>query len=270
MIEDRKERKERRERKETRIEQWVRTFVGWAFIKEVVHLSDFPELIMGLFLTGGRASEILDLTTRMFVEYDTYYEVVDMPVYKRFDVLDKYIDSEGKRRWVTELVMERRTFPILKSEPFSSDLFNYARKCQGKLYQWNEVKNQYWQLYYRVHKISVPDNPYAPKHLFPHWFRGMRAAQLRCEYGMDIDQIMRFFNWESYDTARHYAGMSSWDLAMVMQERAKIKPRIEQPTVVVWEEPKKEEEIESSPKPKTRLSDDEYEKLKKEVLESEQ
>lgn len=219
----RKERKERRERKETRITRDVRTFVGWKYIEKLVDLSSLRELVTAVFLTGGRASEVLELIRGHFAEFDEYYEVVGMPVFKRYDVIRKYIDPEGKRRWDTELRLERRTFPILKTEPLSLELWKYAQSfdTKDKLFEWKEFKDQYWQVYKVIHGIDAPTNPYAPEHIYPHWLRGQRAAQLRIEYGQDIDQLMRFFGWKSYKTAQHYAGMSSWDLADSMIEGRK-------------------------------------------------
>lgn len=212
------ERIEREERKETRIERDVKTFVGWSYIEKIVEQSDHPELVVGIFLTGGRASEILDLTGGMFTEFEDYYEVVGMPVYKRYDVVEKYIDTFGKRRWKTQLVMERRTFPIMKDETFSDLLWEYAQKNEGRMYEFKDRrgrlwKDQYWQLYKRIHNLKAPRNPYAPEKLYPHWLRGQRAAQLRVEYNLDIDKLMRFFGWKSFEMAQHYAGMSSRDIA---------------------------------------------------------
>ncbi len=53
--------KERLERKETRITRDIKTFIGWEFIDQVADLSANRSLVICLFLTGGRATEILDL-----------------------------------------------------------------------------------------------------------------------------------------------------------------------------------------------------------------
>ena len=225
----REERKERRERKETRITRDVRTFVGWGYIRKIVKLCSFPELVMAIFLTGGRATEVLELLKGHFAEFDTHYDVVGMPVFKRFDIIRKYIDPEGQRRWDTELRMERRTFPILKTTPFSTELWEYTQSCEDKLFDFPGYKDQYWQVYTRIHQIEAPENPYAPKTLYPHWLRGQRAAQLRIEYGLDIDQLMKFFGWKSFKTAQHYAGMSSRDLVKAMMEGKTKEPYIPPP-----------------------------------------
>ena len=68
-----------------------------------------------------------------------------------------------------------------------------AQSCEDKLFGFPSYKDQYWQVYKVVHQIDAPENPYAPENIYPHWFRGQRAAQLRIEYGLDIDQLMRIF-----------------------------------------------------------------------------
>ena len=210
---------ERRERKETRLERDVKSFCGWSYIKELVHLCSFPELIMGLFLTGGRATELLQLRKGHFREFNEYYEVFGMPVLKRYKVLDITVQEDGHKRYKTELLHHERTFPILKSEPFSKELWDYAQACKDYLFSFSpEYDDPYGKLYWLVRNIPAPPNPYAPTHLYPHWFRGQRASQLRIEYNLDVDQIMRFFEWKTFEVARRYAGMSSKDLAQVMLE----------------------------------------------------
>ncbi len=129
--------------------------------------------------------------------------------------------------------------------------------CPKSCLTWKQFKDQYWQVYKVIHGIDAPTNPHAPEHIYPHWLRGQRAAQLRIEYGQDIDQLMRFFGWKSYKTAQHYAGMSSWDLADSMIEGRKaflarkadvsLPEPIEEvkipPKTIKIEEPKKEKDL---------------------------
>lgn len=64
--------------------------------------------------------------------------------------------------------------------------------------------------------MAPKDDNGEQKNLYPHWFRGMRAAQMRIEYNMSADNLQRFFKWENAETALHYAGLSSMDLAQTM------------------------------------------------------
>ena len=211
-------RKTRDIREETRIKRDIKGFIGWDYIERIVDISSMPSLTMALFLTGGRATEILELTRANFADIGGVYEVRNMPVFKRYRMIEKYIDSKGKSRWKTRLQMVYRTFPILKIHPLANRFWDSIKNQEGKLFYWEEYKDQYWQLYKRIRKIEPPYNSMLPKTgtLYPHWFRGMRAAQLRIEYNLDIDQLMRFFQWINIETARHYAGLSSINLVEAM------------------------------------------------------
>jgi hypothetical protein len=64
----RTERKERPERIEGRIKRDIRGWIGWDFIEECANLCKYPLAVLLTFLTGGRASEILDYTHARAVE----------------------------------------------------------------------------------------------------------------------------------------------------------------------------------------------------------
>jgi len=169
----------------------------------------------------------LDLKKENFRDMEDYYECVKCPVYKRYDVTDITPLPDGlHKKYTTELVMEERTFPIFKSEPMSKEFWEYTQQQSGLLYPFKDYKDRYGKLYWLIRSIPAPESPDRPStaHVYPHWFRGMRAAQLRIEYGLDIDQLMRWYGWESYETAQRYAGMSSKDLAVVI--RRNIKERV--------------------------------------------
>lgn len=231
---ERRERISVRTRRElTRIRRDIRGWIGWDYIETLVHLCENPGLILVAFMTGGRATEILELTRGHFADMGAYYEVRAMPVFKKYDVLSTYVDEMGKKHWETELVTEYRTFPILKTDPLAELFWNFIRDQEGKLFEFkvpgtDELwKDQYWQMYKRIADIPPPPSPLAPvyhkgpnvgqqKNVYPHWFRGMKAAQLRVEYGLSADDLMEFFRWESSEMALHYARLSSVDLADTM------------------------------------------------------
>jgi len=229
--------RERRERVATRIKRDIRGWIGWDYIEKVVDRANKPDIIMALFLTGGRATEVLALARGHFADMGAYFEVRGMPVYKKYDVLETYEEEPGKKRWVTQLVEERRTFPILKSEPLAKPFWELIKDKEGSLFQFKIPRSrrlwqdQYWQLYKEVRDIDAPQSPLAPmneygkqKNLYPHWFRGMRAAQLRVEYGLGADDLMKFFRWADMKMALYYAGLSSYQLASkMMQGRDQIR-----------------------------------------------
>lgn len=231
------ERKTRRtgrvSRELTRIRRDIRGWIGWDYIIKLAELCEEPGLILVAFMTGGRATEVLELTRGHFADMGAYYEVRAMPVYKKYDVIETYVDEEGKKRWRTELVTEFRTFPILKTEPMAKMCWDFVNEKEGKLFEFkipgsDELwGDQYWQLYKRIATISPPPSPLAPlyhkgpkvgqqKNVYPHWLRGMKAAQLRVEYALTPGDLMEFFRWESMEMALHYARLSSVDQAEKM------------------------------------------------------
>lgn len=229
---ERVENVERREREETRIKRDIRGWIGWDYIAECVELCDNPLAVLTPFITGGRATEILDYTRGMFADMGGWYEGRGLPVYKRFRILEKILDPKtGKRRWVVELVTERRTIPILKEEPLADYFWELIvdKPRDAPLLHWPEYKNQYWQLYKAISKIDPPFSTLAPfyhkgphegeqKNTYPHWYRGMRAAQLRVQYNLDVTKLCDFFRWKTLEMARHYAGMSVVDMVVAMKQ----------------------------------------------------
>ena len=235
---ERKERGDRRRRELTRIKRDIRGWIGWDYIEECAKRSIDPALIMAIFETGGRATEVLELTRGHFADMGPYYEVRSMPVFKKYDVIATHKDVKGKEHWDTELVTEYRTFPILKSEPLAGPLWESIKDRKGKLFEfrtspgvtWKDDEriaieselwaDQYWQLYKTVATIDVPESPLAPmdsegkqKNIYPHWLRGMRAAQMRVEYALTADDLMEFFRWEDPEMALYYTSLTSYELA---------------------------------------------------------
>ena len=233
-------RKVRKLRHETRIKKDIRGWIGHDYIKRAADLSDYPLLVITIFLTGGRATEILELRRGHFADMGGYIEVRRMPVFKKFDVLEVHIDPlTGKKSYTTELLYDERTFPILKANPLAGrfweaieDLDPIEKLFEFKVPGSDELwEDQYWQLYKVVSRIPTIPDVFAPlknnnepwndpdniRNLYPHWFRGMRAAQLRVEYNFTLGQLMRFFKWESIEMAQHYAGLSARDMAVAME-----------------------------------------------------
>lgn len=223
--------RERVERVETRIKRDIRGWIGWDYIEECVELCEYPLAVLLAFITGGRASEILDYSRGMFADMGGWYEARMLPVYKRFRILEKIVGPDGKRTYITQPLMERRTIPIRKDEPLAGMLWDLIKDIpRGEpLLHWPDHDHQYWQFYKCVSRIRPPTSPLAPqyhkgvsmgqqKNLYPHWFRGMRAAQLRVEYNLAPDILCDFFKWETLDMAKHYAGLSIVDMVVAMKQ----------------------------------------------------
>lgn len=228
---NRPERAERQEREESRIKRDIRGWIGWDFIQNCADLCVNPLAIILTFLTGGRAIEVLDYTRGMFADMGGYIEGRFLPVYKRYKVIDIFIDPiTGKKTFSTQLETARRTIPLMKTEPLVALFWELIehRDPEEYLLQWPQ-KNQYWQLYRAISQIPVPFSPLAPlyhkgenegqqKNIYPHWLRGMRAAQLRVQYNLSIDKLCDFFGWLSIDMARHYAGLTSLDMVIAIRQ----------------------------------------------------
>jgi len=228
---DRVERVERVERIETRIKRDIRGWIGWDYIEECVELCDEPLAVLLPFMTGGRASEVLDYSREMFSDMGGWYEGFGLPVYKRFKVVEIIDPITGKMTYDTVLEVDRRRIPIRKDEPLAGMFWDLIKDHdRGEpILRWPEYGDQYWQLYKCVSKIPAPISPHAPfyhkgpnkgqqKNLYPHWFRGMRAAQLRVEYNLPVATLCDFFKWKTLDMARHYAGLSITDMVMAMEQ----------------------------------------------------
>lgn len=221
---------------DTRIRKDIRGWIGWDYIKEMIKICTQPLVLLLLFLTGGRATEVLKLTRAHFSDLGGYYAVTSMPVLKKYIVTEVYMNIiTGKKRYETVPRPTDRSFPILKNE-LSNMLWDIIkdRDRLEPLLHWPNFKSkssQYWQVYKTIHDIEMPPSPLAPlkdnkkdwrdpsnqRRSYPHWSRGMRAAQMRVEYNFSVAQLMDFFMWEDISMARHYAKFSVADTARAMQ-----------------------------------------------------
>jgi len=110
------------------------------------------DLLVTMFLTGGRVSEVIMLHSGNFELMDDRIRVRNMPLLKRYKKIKdkvsviqqvekpgpgyqfmKWIDTMAwvKRTWITEtLVKERQVFPIPMWEPFTNYLVNLVKKSK--------------------------------------------------------------------------------------------------------------------------------------------
>lgn len=171
----------------------VKYFCGWNILLSLINkCSTWIErgLIGALFETGGRASEILSLTTDQFVDQGRYVEVLGMVVLKQTDEQFKF-----------------RNVPMLKSEPLLAPLMEWVNDVRerggGRLFPY-----KYDWLYKHVVDID-PD-------WWPHRFRAERASQLVREKKFTILDLMKFFMWKKETMATHYARLGVEDLVEKM------------------------------------------------------
>ena len=151
-------------------------------------------LIATLFLTGGRASEVLTLKAGQFINRKKHIVIQGMLVLKQRKEENKF-----------------RQVPILKNEPLTDTMLAWVkrvREIQPKVGHDHLFPYKYDWLYQRVTKID--------KEWWPHRFRAERASQLAVEKEFGVIELMKWFGWAKEDMATHYAKMNVTDLVRKM------------------------------------------------------
>lgn len=193
----------------------IERFWGWDFLKKLVascrhgvNLKRDRALICALFETGGRSSEVLQLTREMFVRKDLPANTVvvrGMPVSKRYKKIGELENPTEKRKMLTQQVKAFRSFPIRTDEPLCKTLMEYVETREAKLFNIGRR---------RVYQIVTSLDP----RIWPHWFRSQRASQLAWDYDFDAQQLSEFFNWNDIKTAFRYSHFGYKKLAESMQK----------------------------------------------------
>lgn len=179
-------------------------FCGWKKIESIMVDQTVREsskdLFTTIFLTGGRASEVLSLRKNNFNlnHLDKGYIVVE-----RMKVLKNDEDAE-------------RTFPIRLSEPVTERLLKLLDATEGALFPYS-----YSWLYKWISTI----NKYEGRNFgewFPHRLRAERASQLLQDYKFGVFELMSFFGWKTSDMPTWYASLSPDALIKLMMEKGKL------------------------------------------------
>ena len=223
----------------------VEEFCGWRNLNELIRSAGSlrnQAFFTGLFQTGGRVTEVLGLITEKFVVRQTEGVIIcrDMMLKKRYKKVKEILDETGKRRWLTEKISaKRKPFPIIIAEPLSPILIEWIGQSKEWLfpspYKDSAPLTRFWayklvrRLDLRISeelRISLGLNKplivneiqvKARIHLWLHWFRSQRASQLVRDYGFEIIDLLKYFSWEKYETALHYAQKGWKDLAAKMK-----------------------------------------------------
>jgi len=164
----------------------IERFCGWNALSNLVEScknSAQQLLVLSLFKTGGRISEVLSLDREMFDVQEKFVIVSGMPVLK-----------------VRRPMM--RTFPIFRKERLTEELIDLLPH-DGKLFTFKRCK---------AYKDIVSIN----QDWWPHKFRGERASQLVADYNFDTLKLMQFFEMQTPSTPTHYAKMSTKELQNAM------------------------------------------------------
>lgn len=222
-------------------------FCGWTPLLELInHASTLRDkaFLTTLFQTGGRVSEVLALTTQNFIPAESEGVIIvrDMVLLKRYKKLEETTDEEGKKCWITEkLQTKRRQFPIVLAEPLTPVLLEWLENTGSLLfpspYKLGYALTRFWG-YKLVRRLDEEisrrlkdelglNRPFligdrkvsSTLHLWLQWFRSQRDSQLVRDYGFEVIDLIKYFSWEKYETALHYAQKGWKDLASKMQSR---------------------------------------------------
>ena len=166
----------------------VAKFCGWDGLTKFLSKCDTPikgALFATLFETGCRISEALELHSDMFVDEGDKLTIYGVPVLK-------------KRK------DNIRNIPIPKHEKLVLPMMNWVEEKDGYLFA-GVTRGQAY------HWIARTDPGW-----WCHRIRSERATQLVVEYGFNIVELMKFFNWSRPDVAVEYVRLSTEDIGKKM------------------------------------------------------
>lgn len=167
----------------------VPRFCGWPELVKYYKKCSNPEvagLFATLFETGCRISEALQLRRDMFRVEDEWITVYRVPVLK------KKQDAPIGDRY--------RNIPIHKAEPLARYMMQYVESLERELLF---TKTRQWAWY---NIVSVDQRWWC------HRIRSERATQLHVEYGYEVPELMKFFNWSEAKEALEYVKLDPQDL----------------------------------------------------------
>lgn len=165
-------------------------------VKNNVSHSDMLKLlVLCLFKTGGRVSEVLSLRKEHFDFKASRLSIVvrDMMVLKKFK-LDR--DENGKPiRGTSKAIPTFRTFPILKDEMLSEELtYLVHNHNKGLLFHYAHNRDAPLTRQLAWHRVKDVGEE-AGLNISDHWFRGQRDAQIKREYLMRGEPLDEWFGW---------------------------------------------------------------------------
>lgn len=173
----------------------VPQFCGWDKLEEfhqACPTEEIAALFAVLFETGCRVSEAIRLRGDMFIYDDSQW----LTVY-RAPVLKKKESAPLGDRF--------RNIPVLRSELLVAPMMEYVEKRPGLLF--NRSRVWVWR---RI--VEVDDRWWC------HRIRSERATQLHNDYGYEVPELMKFFNWSEPKEALEYVRLGTEDLkAKVMK-----------------------------------------------------
>ena len=172
------------------VEKDIEAFCGWKFLLKLVNASPLlidRFLLSGLFLTGCRVRELIQLKKKLF-NFDFHPELI---VVENAPVVKRYSRKEKK------VVPAFRSFPIRRDEPLVPYFLEGLKHVEDKLYPYTRQS-----VFLKVRRIGkqlnmeVPFSSIHSSELYPHWFRAQRARQLRHDYKFTDEDLRDWFGWK--------------------------------------------------------------------------
>ena len=170
----------------------VARFCGWDGLTKFLSKCDTPikgALFATLFETGCRISEALQLHSDMLIDEGERIVAYGVPVLKKRKV-------------------SVRNIPMPKHEKLVSPMMNWVEEKEGLLF---EGINRY-QAYTMINGVD--------SRWWCHRIRSERATQLVVEYGFNIAELMKFFNWSQPSVAIGYVRLSVEDIRYKMVKKS--------------------------------------------------
>ena len=218
----------KREFKKHSVDRDVTQFCGWPLLKDIVGTVSNNQRNAGfvatMFNTGGRVSEVLALKPSMFSIYKgcvpKLVVVSGMPLLKRYEKTGDYLDENGKKHYHTKRINAiRNKFSMRVDEPLIKPMLLWVIEA---------LKNRYEYLFPSPYKTEQPlSRTWAYQlirktgdslgvYLYNHWFRAQRASQLASEYDFKEGNLLEWFMWEKWETAKKYCKLGPLGLGKRM------------------------------------------------------
>jgi len=179
----------------------VEEFCGYHILLKILSATSdemLQALIGLLFETGGRISEVLQLTPRHFDTTDPDAVIIKrMPVIKRHRRKKR---PDGSTYTVSEDFT--RTIPIMRTSPLLSFIGRYVRTKKLDEHLFTISRGV---AYHKINNLGKLLDP--PLHLYNHWFRAQKACQLAQDHEYGVFELMDFFKWKDPKMATHYASL---------------------------------------------------------------
>lgn len=225
------------------VEKDVKKFCEWKLLIEIVEAAQSigfkgtrnAGFVSALFNCGSRVSETLLLKPDMFGVYKGCQPklilVEGIPLLKRYQKIDEYVDEHGKRRYHTKTIEVTRDVSMRVDEPLIKPMLNWVVHALKNNYEWlfpspykDGPLSRKWA-YLLIQKIEKR----VGLELYPHWFRAQRASQLASEYDFREAGLLEWFQWEKWETAKKYCKLGPLGLAKKMgvkfRKKRGLKPK---------------------------------------------